>query len=323
MTLSELWHRLEQYITSSWSWWRRPKAEPEAQPEAPKAEAPPEPSVKPSRDEARRRFELARMKHDKFLPVRKRQRIKGISPRKARRIKIEAEAQIQAAASDDSLIVDDHFYSEGTDKVLYGEGEFLGEFYFRDTILDQLDRYWIYLSRMKRHDIDSYEFYKILGAVIVPPIIGSFGENRDELLRKLNKEEIAEIKLDHSVTPWFNKVRPGFGCVACAIDPTSEQRELRLTEMIRKQPDYTKRSMIYKVKFVYFVKYSHAPPEVARLGIKGDIYKMTVWFDRPHDPTGKIKAGVPEQFAVHVDQTGKVRVLPVFGFHGWYWKEWL
>jgi len=36
--------------------------------------------------------------------------------------------------------------------VLVAKTEMYGEFNFRDTILDQLDRYWVYLERMKIHD---------------------------------------------------------------------------------------------------------------------------------------------------------------------------
>src|SRR6266446_7843042 len=53
-------------------------------------------------------------------------------------------------------------------KVLYHQSEFWGEFSFRDTILAQLDRYWIYLRRMRRHDIESCKFYQRLGAQIIP-----------------------------------------------------------------------------------------------------------------------------------------------------------
>ena len=54
------------------------------------------------------------------------------------------------------------------EEVLVEESELYGEFNFRDTILGQLDRYWVYLERMRKHDPDSYGFYKQLGATLVP-----------------------------------------------------------------------------------------------------------------------------------------------------------
>ena len=43
-----------------------------------------------------------------------------------------------------------------------------GEFYFRHTILDQLDRYFVILKRMKSGDKEAYDLYSQLGAYILP-----------------------------------------------------------------------------------------------------------------------------------------------------------
>jgi hypothetical protein len=60
-------------------------------------------------------------------------------------------------------------------------------------------------------------------------------------------------------------------------------------------------------KFMYFVRYTKPPPHVQPMS-GGDIYKMTVWWDRPQDK--KFKWGRPTQFAVFVDKNGtKIQVL--------------
>ena len=78
----------------------------------------------------------------------------------------EPEADF-ADDGDDFLIVDKH-HSDRQTYVLYDVREVWGEFNFRDTVLDQLERYFVYLDRMKKHDKDAYQFYGHVGAQLVP-----------------------------------------------------------------------------------------------------------------------------------------------------------
>lgn len=44
----------------------------------------------------------------------------------------------------------------------------MGQYYFRNQILDQLDIYFRYLRRLKAHDPHAYELHRRLGIHIVP-----------------------------------------------------------------------------------------------------------------------------------------------------------
>jgi hypothetical protein len=103
------------------------------------------------------------------------------------------------------------------------------------------------------------------------------------------------------LSPWWCAHRPGFGCVTYGITSRIEQDELKGDKGGYK---------LWVPKFLYFVKYKIPPPEVQPAS-GGDTYKMTVWWDRPHDPTLKGKGGAPEEYAVWVSSAGdEVRVLP-------------
>src|SRR5262245_29561579 len=71
----------------------------------------------------------------------------------------------------------------------------LGEFYFREAILDQLDHYMLLLERMRRADPQAYSLYRQTGAHVVP------------------KKTL--IPLDHAqpLEPWFRQTLPAFGAV--------------------------------------------------------------------------------------------------------------
>src|SRR5687768_17025213 len=73
----------------------------------------------------------------------------------------------------------------------------VGEFYFRDTILNQLERYFIILRRMRRADSDAYNLYRQLGATILP-------ERNDDSWN----EEYGD-----KASKWFLETRPSFGMV--------------------------------------------------------------------------------------------------------------
>ena len=212
----------------------------------------------------------------------------------------------------EQLIVDTHH--EGGEKVLYEESEFRGEFNFRDTILDQLERYFVYLRRMKRNDRDGYGLYRQLGGHLMPYAAtytwwGYEDEKGKPLDLRLKPEDIKHLK---AVLPAaFNKNRPAFGCVAYGTNPLDEQRELEGTF---EENGRGKRGMLWIPKFLYFHKYDRPP--VGRNIVwqpfpDGDNYRLTVWWDRPHDPSHyHRKYGVPQDFALWISKDGqRIRVL--------------
>ena len=107
-------------------------------------------------------FERRRRKHGKFVTPngpavvpRKRPRTQEIEP------KLPPKPVVEVPTTTDLFIVDTHH--EDTEKVLYTGREHDGEFTFRDTILQQLDRYFFYLGHMKKSDPDAYALYSKVG----------------------------------------------------------------------------------------------------------------------------------------------------------------
>jgi hypothetical protein len=67
-------------------------------------------------------------------------------------------------------------------------------------------------------------------------------------------------------------------------------------------------------KFLYFVKYKKPPPEVQQISDGGDIYKLTVYFDRTDGQSRSFhkrnKGGFPQDYAVCIERNGThVRIL--------------
>lgn len=205
-----------------------------------------------------------------------------------------------------------------------------GQYYFRDAILDQLDTYFVYLKRMRHGDKDSYELHRRLGIQIMPQsAIQSFDNWRSE---EGNKE----------LSAWWKENLPGFGAVSYGIDSGSKNDEKASfvdapPEFFkgRKKPkqlvfnriitvtgssqtidvngEQTKVGIIWVPKFLYFTKYSKAPPDVQSVK-DADIYLMTIYWDRVDGYSKRFhkknKGGVPQEYAVCVDrENGNVRVL--------------
>jgi hypothetical protein len=244
-------------------------------------------------------LERARRRRDKFVrgpivpPVVKRQpRVAGARPEPS-----PVPPVIQIYDPNEKIIADELIHGDGKGDVLFEESEFYGEFHFRDSILEQLDRYWVYLRRMKKHDPDSYQMYKALGATIIP--YSATGANREHTpIHKMTTQEIDECRANIKLSPWFIKTRPAFGCVAVGTDPLTEKEE---QEGVIGGDD---KQWLIIPKFVYFVKYRQPPPEI-QLMSGGDIYKMTIWWDRPFDVNHKDKYGVPTDVCVFVSQDGQ------------------
>src|SRR6516225_159579 len=260
-------------------------------------------------------LERARLKHDKFVKPKGPEPLpyESREPAPAPTLKLPAGpvAEVPAAESgvkDADLVIADHYWNDPEgEKVLYKEQEFLGEFYFRDTILDQLERYFFYLARMKRRDPGSYGFYRELGATLIPYSLSKWLDDDDED-DGYSKFDI----LKHAqLSEWFNKTRPAFGCVAYGTDPYTEGKEKQFTTSLKRA--------YYRPKFLYFRKYQVPPPTVQPMH-GGDVYGMTLWWDRPGITK---RGGYPQEYWVHVSKDGKrIRLLKELDFHGGYWRSW-
>lgn len=152
-----------------------------------------------------------------------------------------------------------------------------GEFYFRDTILEQLDRYFVILRRMRKNSPESFGLYKRIGARIIP---NRFATQRGD---------------ETGLTGWWRDHRPTFGMVMYGTT-----REAKVME------DEGKYLAPFAVEFKKYEP-SHAPRTIQPAPGK-DIYVVTVhWDDLRSD--GKMKSGVPTDFPVCIDANGDVAVL--------------
>ena len=287
---------LQKILAKLKLWFARPAkpSEPEPKPSAPETQ----PEIKLPRRDRRRliALERARRKHDVFVTP------KGPEPLKRERkqppINKNPKPEPEPELSDGDTeyhIADKLHYDE---LVLVKESEMYGEFNFRDTILDQLDRYWTYLERMKKHDADAYGFYKELGSILVPHAASRTYKN--ELTHKWTAEEIEQCKKFNVLPPWFRKNRPSFGCVAYGTHSIAEQIESENRKNTK---------ALWIPKFIYFVKYKLPPPEVQPMK-GGDVYSLTIWWDQPQRMKNAKKWGVPTAFPVFVSEDGKdIRIL--------------
>lgn len=157
------------------------------------------------------------------------------------------------------------------DDVQSGEN---GDFYFRETILDDLDIYFKCLRRMRSSDPDGYAFYSRVGSQMVPS----------------SKKFIYLHELD----PWWKFNRPAFGSVAWGCSKTLGEMEMSKENL--------------NPRFIYFTKYqpSRAPAVYERARVGEDVYEITCFYD-DHFLKGKLKAVL--SFAVGVDRSGYVRPL--------------
>ena len=269
----------------------------------------------------REKWERERRKKDKFVTPKGRKKkpeaVEGIEhsdvvPAKliAEKDRAKPEPAIDGALVPENFFIDEH-HAGGT--VLFEEEESWGQFNFRDTILDQLERYFVYLRRMRRTDKHAYGLYRHVGATLEPYLSGQWsGEmdrEREARPYKFTPEEIAKFAADE-LTPAFKKNRPAFGCVAYGTNPLAELRE------IKGLPFKGGRGRLWIPKFMYFTKYSR-PPAKWQPMTGGNTYGFTVWWDRPHDPHHwPRKYGVPQDFGIWVSGDGsEVKVLKEhFGF---------
>lgn len=256
---------------------------------------PPLPLVAPAADivevsknrHERRALERARRKYDKFVtpqgPVV--EKPKRATQPKPRRKKIEVV--VPDAVDDAELLIVDSHHENRADRVLYKEQETYGEFNFRDTILQQLECYFTYIERMRKNDPDAYGYYREVGATILPYVATGSWDREDHTHENFKKTT--------PLADWFNKTRPAFGCYVYGADPETERYEKTAVSPNGKRT-------IWVPKMMYFRKYKMPPPEMQMI-TGGDIYTMTVYWDRPFDK--KVKYGVPQDFGIFVSSDGK------------------
>jgi len=165
-----------------------------------------------------------------------------------------------------------------------------GEFFFRETILDQLDYYMRCIARMKRADPQSFAIYSRLGAQVVPEDCLEISRGK----RTLKFKEEDRVPL----SPWFRQALPAFGAIFYGKMARDIEREEKW----------------WVPRFVYFRKYDrlHTPPEIQRPS-QGAVYVMTVYWDnlegdKKFGPV-KRKHGVPQDYPVVVLPDGTVKML--------------
>jgi hypothetical protein len=195
--------------------------------------------------------------------------------------------------SNEILIADSH-HENRADLVAYKEAEMYGEFNFRDTILQQLERYFVYIERMKKHDPAAYGFYREVGATVLPYFATNAWNREGTSTDTRTKKEKLEVT---ELPDWFLQTRPSFGCVVYGADPETERYEKEASAAHAKQ-----KLAMWVPKFMYFRKYKSPPPEIQMMS-GGDIYAMTVYWDKPWEK--KMKAGAPQDFGIFVSKDGK------------------
>lgn len=188
--------------------------------------------------------------------------------------------------------------------VRIAESEIWGEFNFRDTILDQLERYFFYLKRMRQNDKEAYHEYRQIGATLMPYAALAWDRLDHQFLGKLPERDEEPDLHKPELPPAFRRNLPGFGCYAYGTDPHTEEseRECKMSgDLVRWVP-----------KFLYFVKYQLPPIEIQPMsGVT--IYKVTVWWDRPFGSrkATRSKGGVPQCFGIAVFPDGGLKALKI------------
>jgi hypothetical protein len=282
---------------------RRQQARTAAEARAPDptiAEAAPPPEAPPEAPPRRHRLsdlERARLRHDKFLPMPPKPK-REPAPRAALPTSPKREPQPESPVIPQQYAYYGPHHEDGED-VLYHQMEFNGQFSFRDTILDQLDRYFVYLKRMKKYDKDTYRFYRQVGAHIMP--YSSTGA-RWEALQRLRagaddgNQDWSKATI-HSLPTWLKAHRPGFGCIVFGANSFSELEET-----------FTKHdgSTLWTPRFLSFVKYGR-PPHSIQAAHDGDVYKVSINWDKI-----KEDRSARQDFAMFISRDGsEVRPLPV------------
>src|SRR5262245_48076553 len=150
-----------------------------------------------------------------------------------------------------------------------------GTFYFRGALLNELERYFRVIARMKRASVDAYDLYSKIGATLIPPRI--------------------LIPVGELPAYWHNReTRPAFGALAHALDRKDSKNTL-------------------EPRLMYFHKLEVPPSYVEPT--KDDVYEIVAYFDAEradHDkkaPKWMRKAGFCLGYHIAVDPRGRCRTL--------------
>lgn len=136
-----------------------------------------------------------------------------------------------------------------------------GHFYFKKGILDQLENYFICISRMRRMDPESYELYRKVGAHVMP----------------------AKTLVSNTMSPrWRTGETPAFGAV-CMLNEELD-RDAKAKDLIHP-------------KFMYFQKLKSTLQGVQVAPC--EIFLCTMFYDDPKDP--KLPWGFPITFHCYRD----------------------
>lgn len=163
-----------------------------------------------------------------------------------------------------------------------------GQFYFRDTILDQLDEYFFYAKRMKKADPQAYELYSKIGAVVRP--ISRHVKGPDATTRGTPIEAV-------ELSPWFRQALPSFGAVAEGMSSRLEQIE-----------DDAK--VLYP-RFAWFTKYERQSPQVQWTNLGASYSCCIYWDKRTFKGAKRPDYGAPQEFPLVILPDGSVQVLRV------------
>lgn len=251
----------------------------------------------------RRAFERARRRHDRFVipqgpaPAKRKRLERAASIKPDPQPAAEPPHQGGAVDPNDTLIVDEWLEGDN-EEVLYEEAELYGEFNFRDSILDQLDLYWVYLRRMQKHDRDAYGLYRQLGATLIPYIASGSMSDKPHEIEKV--KDLEAYKQGIRLPDWFRQHWPTFGCVAHGTNPRDEA-----SGSVRDENGY----YMMSPKFTYYQRIKKQPWDVQPVH-GGKNYILTMWWDSAR-PMGKhsMKWGRPTEFPVNIADDGSVRIL--------------
>jgi hypothetical protein len=279
---------------------------------------------------ARRVYERRRRKHDKFVTP------KGELPKRQPRPKPEAELEPEIKAELEAVLPSTSAPTEvlnslsfiahrdmnvfiagqlvdSDEDVLFEEAEFYGEYTFRDTILDQLDKYFYYIERMRKFDRETFDLYSQIGAYILPHAATSTLDRRLDRPLQWNRDPVEcrqefNMAMKNGIPPWFVQEKPSFGCFAYGTDTATERYEKDQTEKAQKEH---KKAKVYVPRFMHFRKYESLPSFVQPIGVEGAIYIVTVYWDSAQYRENT--KGVVYDFPLYISNDGKrIHALKTF-----------
>lgn len=156
-----------------------------------------------------------------------------------------------------------------------------GEFFFRESILDQLDGYMSVVRRMRKYDPAAYSLYRNVGGRILPDSAALFP---------------SEVAPSHQLEAWWRENRPSFGMVFFSRSDMHVRAE-------------TEGSGGMFPRAFAFTKYNrrHAPQAIQPAGA-GDVYVCSIYWDE-HGRGGAARLTGNTSFPVCVRPSGEVVVL--------------